>query len=70
MSGMHAAQPSGLPLSDRSFDPIVDGGCDGSSGCRAVVHIHGCFADNGENCDNRYEHTRDAEYHRFEDGHE
>jgi hypothetical protein len=31
-------------------DPIVDGGCDGSSACKAETHIHGCYADAG-NCD-------------------
>lgn len=35
-------------LAARLFDPIVDGGCDGSKACRAEIHIHGCFRSGAE----------------------
>jgi hypothetical protein len=41
-----------------TFDPIVDGGCDGSAACKAERHIHGCFADRLGNCDHPSEHLR------------
>jgi hypothetical protein len=32
--------------------------CDGSAACGAPVHMHGCFSDNGRNCDHPSEHLR------------
>ncbi len=33
------------------------GACDGSSDCEATVHLHGCYSDDGTNCDHPSEHT-------------
>lgn len=34
--------------------------CDGSSECKAQTHMHGCFSDDGTNCDHPSEHERPA----------
>lgn len=34
--------------------------CDGSGSCRALVHVHGCYADKG-NCDQPQEHMSEVE---------
>ena len=31
--------------------------CDGSSECAAVLHLHGCYSDDGTNCDHPSEHS-------------
>lgn len=31
--------------------------CDGSSECKAALHLHGCFSDDGTNCDHPSEHA-------------
>jgi hypothetical protein len=33
------------------------GACDGSSDCEATVHLHGCYSDDGTNCDHPSEHA-------------
>ena len=34
-------------------DPAI---CDGSSECEAALHFHGCYSDDGTNCDHPGEH--------------
>ena len=31
--------------------------CDGSSECKAERHLHGCYSDDGTNCDHPSEHS-------------
>ena len=47
--------PNPPPASARATAAWADA-CDGSSGCTAQTHIHGCFADQG-NCDEPGEHA-------------
>lgn len=37
--------------------------CDGSSECKAVRHLHGCYSDDGTNCDHPSEHGDAAREH-------
>lgn len=53
---LQVAPSSGLDLELPPAREAVSAECDGSSDCRAVRHLHGCFADVGD-CDHPDEHA-------------
>lgn len=47
------------PGNEAGIDPAF---CDGSAECKSTVHLHGCYSDDGTNCDNPSEHGIDPQW--------
>lgn len=47
---------SAVPAPRESRDEGTAATCDGSSECKAGRHLHGCYSDDGTNCDHPSEH--------------